>query len=60
MSVELPDNVITELKDNEHNEHSVIGKGASYFNILECGRNLLDQFDVTYQRAFMASPVQEE
>ena len=30
-------------------------KGASYFNILECGRNLLDQLDVTYQRAFTAS-----
>ena len=30
-------------------------KGASYFNIFECGRNLLDQLDVTYQRAFTAS-----
>ena len=30
-------------------------KGASYFNILECGRNILDQLDVTYQRAFKAS-----
>ena len=30
-------------------------KGASYFNIFECGRNLLDQLDVTYQRAFIAS-----
>ena len=27
----------------------------SYFNIYECGRNLLDQLDVTYQRAFMAT-----
>ena len=25
----------------------------------KCGRNLLDQLDVTYQRSFMASPVQE-
>ena len=25
-----------------------------YFNIFECGRNLLDKFDVTYQRAFKA------
>ena len=32
---------------------------TSYFNKLECGRNILDQLDVTYQRAFMASPVQE-
>ena len=30
-------------------------KGASYFNIFECGRNLLDQLAVTYQRAFTAS-----
>ena len=50
---------ITELKDNEHIEPSVIDKGSSYFNILECGRNLLDQLDVTYQRAFMSSPVQK-
>ena len=27
-----------------------------YFNIFECGRNLLDGLDVTYQRAFMATP----
>ena len=33
----------------------MIVKGASYFNIFECGRNLLDQLDVTYQRAFTAS-----
>ena len=30
-------------------------KEANYFNIFECGRNLLDQLDVTYQRAFTAS-----
>ena len=34
-------------------------KGTSYFNIFECGRNLLDQLDVRYQRAFMASLLQE-
>ena len=34
-------------------------KVTSYFNIFECGRNLLDQLDITYQRAFMASPVRE-
>ena len=39
--------------------HSVIEKGTGYFNIFECGRNILDQLDVTYQQAFMASPVQE-
>ena len=58
-SSELPSNVVTELKDDEHKEPSVIEKGTSYFSIFECGRNLLDQLDVTYQRAFMASPVQE-
>ena len=34
-------------------------KVTSYFNIFECGRNLLDQLDVTYQQAFMALPVRE-
>ena len=58
-SSDVPTNVITELKDNEHKEPSVIEKGASYFNIFECSKNLLDQLDVTHQRAFMASPVQE-
>ena len=38
----------------------MIGIVTSYFNIFECGRNLLDQLDVTHQRAFMASPVREE
>ena len=36
-------------------EHSVSDKGSSYTNIFEGGRNLLDQLDVTYQRAFTAS-----
>ena len=58
-STDAPANFITELKDDEHIEPSVIGKVTSYFNIFECGRNLLDQLDVAYQRAFMASPVQE-
>ena len=30
-------------------------KGSSYFNIFGCGRNILDQLDVTYQRIFTAS-----
>ena len=52
-SSDVPTNVITELKYNEHIEPSVIEKGAIYFNIFECGRNLLDQLDVTYQGGFM-------
>ena len=58
-STDVPSNVITELKDNEHIEPSVIDKGSIYFNVFECGRNLLDQLDVTYQQTFMVSPVQE-
>ena len=57
-STDVPDNVITELKDNEHKEPSVTGKVTSYFNIFECGRNLLNQLDVTYKQALMTSPVQ--
>ena len=51
----VPANVITELKYDEHIEPSVSVKGACYFKIFECGRNLLDQLDVTYQRSFTAS-----
>ena len=41
-SSDLPTNVITELKYDEHIEPSVSDKGSSYFNIFECSRNLLD------------------
>ena len=54
-SADVPDNVITELEDDENKEPSVTEKVTSYFNIFECGRDLLDQLDVTYQRAFMAT-----
>ena len=54
-SSDVPTNVITELKYDEHIEPSVSEKGSSYFNIFECGINLLYQLDVTYQRAFTAS-----
>ena len=46
-SSDVPANVIKKLKDNEHKGPSVIEKGASYFNIFKCGRNLMDQLDVT-------------
>ena len=59
-STVVPDNVITELKDDEHKETSVTKKITSYFNIFECGRNLLDQLDVTYQQAFMTTSAQDE
>ena len=48
-SSDVPANVITELKDDEHIEPPMIEKGTSYFKIFECGKNLLDQLDVTYQ-----------
>ena len=54
-SSDVPTNVITELKYDEHIKPSVSVKGASYCNIFECGMKLLDQLDVTYQRAFTAS-----
>ena len=59
-SAEVPDNDIKVLKVVEHKEPSVTEKVTSYFNIFECGRNLLNQLDVTYQRAFMATSAQYE
>ena len=53
-SSDVPTNVITEFKYDEHIEPSVTDKESSYFNIFECGRNILDQLDVTYKRAFTA------
>ena len=54
-SSDVPTNVITELNFDDHIEPSASVKEAIYFNILECGRNLLNQLYVTYQRAFTAS-----
>ena len=54
-SSDVPTNVITELNYDDHIEPSVTVKEGSYFNIFECGRNLLDQLYVMYQRAFTAS-----
>ena len=59
-STHIPDNFITELKDDEHKEPPVTQKVTSYFNIFECGRNLLDQLDVMYKQAFMATSAQHE
>ena len=46
----------TELKDTEYKKPSVTKAVRSYFNIFECGRNLLDKLDVMYEQAFMATP----
>ena len=48
-------NVTTELNYDDHIKPTANVKEASYFNIFECGRNLLDKLDVTYQSAFTAS-----
>ena len=48
-------NATTELNYDEHIKPSANVIEASYFNILECGRNVLDKLDVTYQSAFAAS-----
>ena len=55
-SADVSENTITELKDEDNKEPSVTEKVTSYFNIFECGRNLLDQLEVTYQRVFMITP----
>ena len=55
-SADAPENNIMELKDGDHKEPSVTKEVTSYFNIFECGRNLLEKLDVTYQRALMDTP----
>ena len=44
-------NATTELNYDEHIKPSENVIEASYFNIFECGRNVLDKLDVTYQSA---------
>ena len=48
-------NTTTELKCNEHIKPSENVIEASYFNIFECGRSVLDKLYVTYQIAFAVS-----
>ena len=48
-------NVSKELNYEGDVKPSANVKEASYFNIFECGRNILEKLDVTYQRAFTAS-----
>ena len=54
--MDVPENTITELKDEEHKEPSVTQKVTNYFNIYECGSNLLYRLDVTYHWSFMSNP----
>ena len=55
-SANVSEYTIAELKEKEYKEPSVTKELKSYFNILECGRNILDRLDVRYQKAFMATP----
>ena len=55
-STDVTEYTKTELKGEEHKETSVIKEVKSYFNSFECGRNLSDRLDVTYQRSFMSTP----
>ena len=48
-------NVTTKLNYDDHIKPSANVIEASYFNIFECRRNVLDKLDVTYQSAFAAS-----
>ena len=48
-------NATMKLNYDEHIKPSVNVIEASYFNIFECGRSVLDKLDVTYQSAFTAS-----
>ena len=48
-------NATTEFNYYEHIKPSANVIKASYFNIFECGRNVLDKLDVTYQSALAAS-----
>ena len=48
-------NVTKELNYKDHIKPSANVKEASYLNIFECGSNILDKLEVTYQSAFTAS-----
>ena len=39
----------------EYEESSVTDEVMSYFNIVECRRNILNRLDATYERACMAT-----
>ena len=55
-SANVSEYTIIELKYKEYKESAVTKEVWSCFNIFKCGMNLLDRLDVTYQRAFMATP----
>ena len=48
-------NATRELNHNDYIKPSASVIEASYYNIFECGRSVLDKLNVTYQSAFAAS-----
>ena len=58
-SADVSEKTITELKDQKYKESSATKELKRYSNIFDCFRNLLDQLDVMYQRAFMDTPQDE-
>ena len=55
-SANVSEYTIMVLKDKEYKEPSDTKEVTSYFNIFECGRNILDRLDVTYERACISTP----
>ena len=53
---DISEYTITEQKYAEYEESSATKEVPSYFNIFECGRNLLDRLYVTYELACLATP----
>ena len=52
----ISEHTITKTKGTEYEEYLVTKEVPSYFNIFECGRNLLERLDMTYEQACMATP----
>ena len=55
-SVDVSEYTYTEKKDKQYKEPSATKEVTSYFNIFECGGNILDRLDVTYERVCVATP----
>ena len=53
--MDVSEYTITELKYKEYKGPSDTKEVTSYFNIFECGRNILDRLDVTYDQSFMGT-----
>ena len=45
-----------ETKDANNEVTYDVPNYFNAFNVFECGRNLLDRIDVSYERAYMATP----